>query len=85
MKLLGNEWISNLLKPKLGMIRKPGRYNLILDKRFGFIILVGKRGESPSYRVVGKAHILLLENLMMWFTVFVGQTKAKIKLFTRID
>jgi len=100
MKLLGNEWILNLLKPKLGMIKKLGRYNLMLDKRFGFIILVERERERErarerkrereekgplSYRVVKKAHILLLENSMRWFTVYVGRTEAKIKLFTQID
>jgi len=57
MKLL-EKWILNLLKPKLDMIKKLERYNLMLNKRFGFIILVGKRGEPLSYKVVGRAHIL---------------------------
>jgi len=61
-KLLGNEWTSNLLKLKPGIIKKSGKYNLMLDRRFGFIILVRKREELPNYRVVGRAHILLLEN-----------------------
>jgi len=43
-----------------------------------------KKGEPLSYRVVGRVHILLLENSMTWFTVFVGRTEAKIKLFTQI-
>jgi len=33
------------------MIKISGRYNLILDRRFGFIILAGKREELPNYRV----------------------------------
>jgi len=41
MRLLGNGWISNPLKLKLGMIRKPGKYNLMLVRKFGFITLVG--------------------------------------------
>jgi len=57
----------------------------MLDKRFGFIILVGKRGEPLSYRVIGRAHILLLENSMTWFTVFIDRIEAKVELFTRID
>jgi len=44
------------------MIKKPGKYNLMLDRRFDFIIFLGKKGELPSYRVIGRAHILLLEN-----------------------
>jgi len=41
MRLLRNEWISSFPKLKPGMIRKPGRYNLVSDERFGFIILIG--------------------------------------------
>jgi len=74
---------SSQIFSKPGIIKKPGKYNLMLNKRFDFIILVEKRGKLLCYKVVRKVHILLLGNLMMWFTVL-GRTEAKIKFFTRI-
>jgi len=80
MRLLGNEWISNPLKPKPGMIRKPGKYNLMLDRRFGFIILVERiKGRAPKLHSSWEGPYFIVRKLNdMVYCICKNRSKNKI-------
>jgi len=80
MKLLGNEWILNLLKPKLGMIKKLGRYNLMLDKRFRFYNPRRKKGKAPKLQSSWEGPYFIVRKLndMIYCICRLNRSKNKI-------
>jgi len=63
MKLLEKEWISNLLKLKPSMIKKPGKYNLMLDRKFGFYNPRRKKGRVPKLQSSWKSPYFIVKKL----------------------